>query len=469
MAKYLLKRLAQIVVTLFVFLSLVFFIVNAQPGDVSNFYALNPDVPPETRERLQDLFGVNEPLWKQYVVHLKNTLTGNFGISFSHYPRSVADVIKERLPRTLVLFVTAAVLSFYLGFALGKVIAWRRGGWLEYTSTVGGVTLYTVFTPWFGLMMIWLFAFKAGWLPIGKFLDPILWRDAPVDANTVFNRMILTAIIVSIALFVVFVITARRRTAGGRAVRAGGVAAAIVAVIAVWAASGTAGLAWDIVRHMVLPVATLTLISFAGTMLLTRNSMLETMREDFVMAARAKGLPERDVRDRHVARNALLPVVTSFVFSLAFAVDGGVITESIFSWPGMGQTLVSAALAEDLPAGRGRLRLRRALRAGGASCGRRPLRLPRPEDTLLMRESQAPADVSHGLWRIRLTLATRSLRENWALFVETKIGLVGLVIIGLYALLARRSPRPNEHHMGAADLRSSDRVRLRRDAPACPA
>ena len=124
---------------------------------------------------------------------------------------------------------------------------------------------------------------------------------------------------------------------------------ATLLIVASWFASGTAVFAWDIVRHMMLPVLTLTLISFAGTMLLTRNSMLETMREDFVMAARAKGLPERAVRDRHVARNALLPVVTSFIFSLAFAVDGGVITESIFSWPGMGQTLVSATLSEDLP------------------------------------------------------------------------------------------------------------------------
>ena len=79
--------------------------------------------------------------------------------------------------------MTATALSFYLGFGLGKIVAWRRGGWFEYTSTVSGVTLYTVFTPWFGLMMIWLFAFKAGWFPIGKFLDPVLWRDAPVDAQ----------------------------------------------------------------------------------------------------------------------------------------------------------------------------------------------------------------------------------------------------------------------------------------------
>lgn len=349
MAKYLLKRSAQILVTLFVFLSLVFFIVNAQPGDVSNFYALNPDVPPETRERLQDLFGVNEPLWKQYLVHLKNTFTGNFGISFSHYPRSVADVIGERLPRTVVLFMTATALSFYLGFGLGKVVAWRRGGWFEYTSTVSGVTLYTVFTPWFGLMMIWLFAFKAGWFPIGKFLDPVLWRDAPIDANSVFTQMILTAFVVSFVVLTVFVVTAQRRMSNARIIRIVSMVLATLAVVAVWMAWGTMTYAWDILRHMVLPVATLTLISFAGTMLLTRNSMLETMREDFVMAARAKGLPESAVRDKHVARNALLPVVTSFIFSLAFAVDGGVITESIFSWPGMGQTLVSATLTEDLP------------------------------------------------------------------------------------------------------------------------
>ena len=349
MATYVLKRIAQILLTLFVFLSIVFFIVNAQPGDVSNLYALNPDLPPETREKLRDLFGVNEPLWKQYLLHVKNTLTGNFGVSFSHYPRSVSDVIAERLPRTLVLFITASVISFYLGFALGKIIAWRRGTWTEYASTISGVTLYTVFTPWFGLMMIWLFAFKAGWFPIGKFLDPIVWRDSSVDANTVFYRMIITAIALSVVIFLAFLLTTKRRVSGARFILSGVVAASLFAAALAWLSSGVGYLAWDIVKHMALPVITLTLISFAGTMLLTRNSMLETMREDYVMAARAKGLPENQVRDKHVARNALLPVVTSFVFSLAFAVDGGIIIESIFSWPGMGQTLVSAAVSEDLP------------------------------------------------------------------------------------------------------------------------
>ncbi len=323
--------------------------MNAQPGDVSNLYALNPDFPPETRAKLRELFGVDQPLWKQYLVHIKNTLTGNFGVSFSLYPRTVADVIAERLPRTLVLFMTATVLSFYLGFALGKIIAWRRGGWTEYASTLGGVTLYTVFTPWFGLMMIWLFAFKAGWFPIGKFLDPVVWQEAPTDANTIFNRMLITVIVVSVIVFAVFMFTTKRRVGGARFIQLGSIAVSVAVLVGVWLAAGTGYLAWDIIKHMVLPVATLALISFAGTMLLTRNSMLETMREDYVLAARAKGLPEKEVRDRHVARNALLPVVTSFVFSLAFAVDGGIIIESIFSWPGMGHTLVVVATTEDLP------------------------------------------------------------------------------------------------------------------------
>ena len=349
MIAYLAKRMLQIVLTLFIFLSVVFFLVNAQPGDISNVYALNPDLPPETREQIRALFGVDEPLWKQYLVHLKNTLTGNFGVSFSLYPRSVADVIAERLPRTLVLFLTATVISFYLGFALGKIIAWRRGGWTEYASTLGGVTLYTVFTPWFALMMIWLFAFKAGWFPIGKFLDPVVWQDAPTDANTIFNRMLLTVLVLSGIVFAVFIVTTRRRIRGAGLIQLGSIAVSAAVLVGVWLASGTGYLAWDIVKHMVLPITTLALISFAGTMLLTRNSMLETMREDYVLAARAKGLPEKAVRDRHVARNALLPVVTSFVFSLAFAVDGGIIIESVFSWPGMGQTLVTAATTEDVP------------------------------------------------------------------------------------------------------------------------
>ena len=349
MTGYLVRRVGQIVVTLFLIVTLAFFLVQAQPGDYASFYALNPDLPSDVRDQIRAAFGLDKPLWQQYLIHLKNTFTGNFGVSFGHFPRPVMDVLIERLPRTAVLFLTATVASFYTGFFLGKAIAWRRGGVLEYTATISGATLFTVFTPAFALMMIWVFAFKLGWFPVGKFLDPLIWRNAEVSANYVFSHMLITAAAYAIFSFLaLFALKRTGRIGLARLVTPAMLVGALVIPVA-WAFSGIGGLALDILKHMVLPIATLTLISFAGTMLLTRNSMLETVREDYVMAARAKGLPEKLVRDRHAARNALLPVVTSLVYSLIFAIDGSVIIEGVFSWPGTGLTLLQAVRTEDLP------------------------------------------------------------------------------------------------------------------------
>ena len=349
MTSYLVRRIGQMGLTLFLIITLTFFLVEAQPGDYASFYVLNPDLPPEVKDEIRAAFGLDKPVWQQYLIHLKNTFTGNFGVSFGNFPRPVMDVLAERVPRTLVLFLTATAASFYIGFFLGKAIAWRRGGLFEYAATISGATLFTAFTPAFGLMMIWVFAFKLGWFPVGKFLDPLVWRGADVSANYVFGNMLLSAAaFIFFALFVMLLLKKfgrRMPSAVAVPVILGGAAVILLA----WTFSGIGGLALDIVKHMVLPVVTLTLISFAGTMLLTRNSMLETIREDYVMAARAKGLPDRQVRDRHAARNAMLPVVTSLVYSLIFAIDGSVIIESVFSWPGTGLTLLQAVRSEDLP------------------------------------------------------------------------------------------------------------------------
>ena len=349
MTGYLASRLLQMALTLFLILTVTFFLVQAQPGDYATFYVLNPDIPSEVKEQLKAAFGLDKPLWQQYFIHMKNTVTGNFGVSFGHYPRPVMEVLLERLPRTLVLFVTATAISFYIGFLLGKAIAWRRGGFLEYTATITGTTLFTVFTPAFALMMIWIFAFQLGWFPVGKFLDPLVWRDSDVTANSVFSLMLVTAFaFITFAFFVMFM-AKRGERSGPRRLAIPIVMVGALAVPLAWSLSGVGTLALDILKHMVLPIATLTLISFAGTMLFTRNSMLETIREDFVVAARAKGLPEKQVRDHHAARNALLPVITSLVYSLVFAIDGSVIVESVFSWPGTGMTLLEAVRSEDLP------------------------------------------------------------------------------------------------------------------------
>jgi peptide/nickel transport system permease protein len=247
-----------------------------------------------------------------------------------------------------LLFTSSTLLSFVAGFVMGKALAWRRGGLFEYASTVGGVMLYTVFTPWFGLIMIWIFAFRLGLVPVSGFLTAEKWTGSPVSANYVFSRLLLTAVVFSVLIAVLYYAT-RKTAPWKREIRLAGVALLVIATVAIWAASPIGPYGLDIVHHLILPVVTLTLVAFAGTMLLTRNAMLETLREDYILTARAKGLSEPVVRDKHAARNALLPVVTSLILSLAFVISGGIITETIFSWPGMGQTLLQAALTEDIP------------------------------------------------------------------------------------------------------------------------
>jgi len=349
MRRYITRRLLQNLLTLFLFLTLVYLLLDAQPGDFGNIYASDPRLTPAQRQQLRANLGLDKPVLVRYGIWLGNVVRGDFGISYSNYPRKVLDIIKERAPRTVILFISINVLAYYIGFLMGKILAWKRGSTFEYVSTIFGVTLYTIFVPWFALMMIWFFAYTLDLFPIGKFVDPIKWLNAPVDANYIFNRMLLTAFIASLIIFLWTIYARRLNPAQRRPALYSGIAVVLVAAIAYWWSTGVGGYALDIAHHLVLPIVTLATVNFAGIMLLTRNSMLETLREDYIMAARAKGLPEEVVRDKHAARNTMLPVVTSFVLAISFVLDGGIITETIFSWPGMGRTLLIAAQEQDIP------------------------------------------------------------------------------------------------------------------------
>jgi len=349
MRRYLLTRIGQNFLTFFLFLTLVYVLIDAQPGDFGNQFLNDPRLTPAQRAILRSNLGLDKPVLERYFIWLKNIFQGDFGISFSNYPRKVLDVIAERAPRTLLLFLSATILSYAIGFLTGKILAWKRGGWVEYGGTIAGVALYTVFLPWFALMMVWFWGYTLKIFPIGKFLNPVLWRDAPVDANYVFTRMLITGFIAVVVLFI-WLWIARKLDPRRRApVSWLGATVVVAGLIIYWLNTGVGRFAADIIHHLILPICTLAIVNFAGTMLLTRNSMLETLREDYIMAARAKGLPEKVVRDKHAARNAMLPVVTAFVLAVAFILDGGVITETTFSWPGMGLTLLQAALVEDIP------------------------------------------------------------------------------------------------------------------------
>ncbi len=289
LGRFILNRLGQIVITLFIITTFLFLLFRMMPGDPTSMI-LDPKMPPEAKELIRKEFGLDKPLMVQYLYYLKNTLTGNFGKSF-YYPETVLEIVKRKLPPTILLFTTAVILSYLIGLPLGKTIAWRRGSRLEMGATVFGLFFYTVFIPWFGLIAIWVFSYRLGWFPIGGMLTPEVWA---ADVG-LFPKI------------------------------------------------------WDVLYHLILPLSVLTLLFFAGSMLLMRNSMLETLREDYILTARAKGLPERVIKNRHAARNAMLPVVTALTLSLAFSLNGGVLTETIFSWPGLGKALVEAVLNHDYP------------------------------------------------------------------------------------------------------------------------
>ena len=358
MAKYVARRLVQVVITLVIFQTLLFVILDAQPGDITNLYLMNPKVTPEARDAIRANLGLYRPPLERYLQWMGNALTGNLGVSFMHWPRNVLDVVLERAPRTLFLFVTAQLLSFGIGFGLGKQLAWRRGTPFEYRNTVVGVLFYTVFTPWFGLMMLYVFGLWLDLVPLGQFLSPKLWRRpqySEVTGNFVFYRLIATGVLFALIAGILFAATRRLHNKRKRTTRGAGMALLATVTVVAWALSGIGPLALDMLHHMVMPLIVYTLVTYGGSMLLMRNTMLETLGEDYVMAAKAKGLPDTVVRDRHAARNALLPVMTSLVINLPFALSGGIITESVFSWQGMGLTLLQAVQNEDIPLAMGAL------------------------------------------------------------------------------------------------------------------
>ncbi|HEX2152363.1 MAG TPA: ABC transporter permease [Acidimicrobiia bacterium] len=351
MIKFIGRRLVQMAILFVVFLSVVWLLVQAMPGDISNTLIGNPDIPREARVELRERLGLDEPLHIQYFTYITNFFKGEMGVSFSRYPADVSTVLWNALPRTLVLFLAATLFAFWLGFKTGKLIAWGRGGKSEQGLIVGGVFLQTVFYPWFALIMLLFFGNYLGWFPIGRFIDANLWLNADYNANNVFEGMILTVVLVTLIYgagrFVIrrysknFLMQSR--------LQQGLALLSVVGLAYYWWSSPARTFIADILHHTMLPVLTLGLVAFGATMLLTRSAMLETLGEDYILTARAKGLPDAVIRDRHAARNAMLPVTTSLVLALAFVIGGGIVTETIFSWPGMGLILLQAIQIEDIP------------------------------------------------------------------------------------------------------------------------
>ena len=288
--RYISRRLVQIVIIFFVILTVLFLLFRLAPGDpVSRM--VDPNLTPEDAALLIQEFGLDQPIWMQYLYYLKNFFTGHFGFSF-HYGKPVVQIIGNRLPNTILLFTTSIILSALVGIFLGKIASWHKGKKLDTSLTLGALVTHTLFLPWLALIMIWVFAYKMGWFPITGMISDEIWIDPEAG---------------------------------------------------LW----IKGL--DILHHMVLPLTTLFLIHFGSYLLIMRSSMLDTLKEDYILTGRAKGLPEKVIRNHHAAPNAALPVVTSVGLSLAFSINGGALTETVFTWPGIGRELVFSVTHNDYP------------------------------------------------------------------------------------------------------------------------
>lgn len=288
--RYISQRLVQIVIIFFVILTVLFLLFRLAPGDpVSRM--VDPNLTPEDAALLIQEFGLDQPIWMQYLYYLKNFFTGHFGFSF-HYGKPVVQIIGNRLPNTILLFTTSIILSALVGIFLGKIASWHKGKKLDTSLTLGALVTHTLFLPWLALIMIWVFSYKMGWFPITGMISDEIWIDPEAG---------------------------------------------------LW----IKGL--DILHHMVLPLTTLFLIHFGSYLLIMRSSMLDTLKEDYILTGRAKGLPEKVIRNHHAAPNAALPVVTSVGLSLAFSINGGALTETVFTWPGIGRELVFSVTHNDYP------------------------------------------------------------------------------------------------------------------------
>jgi peptide/nickel transport system permease protein len=287
MARGLLTGLLRGVAVVLGVVTLTFFLLHLAPGDPVQ-RLLGPAAEPEQIDAARRTLGLDQPLPRQFGQWLVRAARGDFGISIAH-GRSAASLLGEAWPATALLVLLSIVLSWTLGIAIGALQANTRRTRLDGLTSAITVALNAMPGYWLGLVLVMLFTYQLGWLPA--------FGAAGVDAEFL--------------------------TATGRLT--------------------------DRLRHLALPLLTLTLIGLGGTARYARAAMRELRDAPFLLAARGRGLSESRVVVRHQLHNALVPIVTLLGLSLPALFSGAVFVEAIFAWPGVGQVLVQAVQARDYP------------------------------------------------------------------------------------------------------------------------
>ena len=289
MREFIIRRTLFTLFTLFAVATILFFIFRMLPGEPTA-QIISPALDEAAQARMKAAFGLDKPLYVQYVLYLKNIVTLEWGRSFTT-SKKVFDMLSYRFWNTIFLMGAAMCFTLVAGIGLGMIMAWRRSGSLDVGATVGALVLQSAPPFVTGILLLMVLSYRLDIFPTGGMHTPGMRLETGI--HILFNK--------------------------------------------------------DFLHHLVLPTITVAFYYLATPMLIMRDSMLEVLGSDFIELAKAKGLAPRVVMMKHAARNALLPVLTVSSIMVGFAIGGQVIVEQVFSWPGMGQLMVEAASGQDYP------------------------------------------------------------------------------------------------------------------------
>ena len=288
--KYVGKRTLQGIITIILAVTLNFILFRIMPGDPSRAVSGDPRVDTATRLALIAKFGLDRPLLEQFVLYVANLLKGELGISFVQIGRPVISIILGRkMINTIILMGSSMFIAFTLGIVLGVFAAWRRGTKLDISFIVISLATYSMPVFWFGMLLLLFFSYYINIFPIAGTITPGIAHPN----------------------FLAY--------------------------------------AKDYLHHLMAPMITLGVSFFGGYFLFMRDTILDVFTEDYMLTARAKGLSNRKVLFKHAMRNALLPMVSLMGVHITFLISGATMTETVFSWDGLGRLIYDSVRNNDYP------------------------------------------------------------------------------------------------------------------------
>lgn len=286
--KYFIRKLIQSIITIWIVLTISFILFRAMPGDPVSMFVKSDGMDPKVAQALIKQYGLNLPLHKQYLIYIKDMLSGNFGQSFS-FKKPVLEIIAQRLPNTIILALAAQAFSIIFGILLGTVAASNRGKKIDVLLLGSALFIYAIPAFWLGIILLSYFGVKLGVVPLFGMITPGLEHAS----NWEYFK--------------------------------------------------------DVAHHLILPAATFGLAITGRYAMIMRGSLLDIFTEDYITTAKAKGFDRKYIIRNHALPNAMLPMVTVIAISLGFVVAGAIQTETVFSWPGVGTLTIKALGLRDYP------------------------------------------------------------------------------------------------------------------------